>query len=42
MPSGRYAFLVLKSEREEMTYLDEITILDINDLKGGGLKEEEE
>ena len=41
--SGPYAFLVLSSEREEITSLDEITMLGINELegvKGGGIAPE--
>src|ERR1044072_5104645 len=34
IPSGPYAFLVLNSERAEMTSLEEITILGINELDG--------
>src|SRR6201990_585178 len=34
IPSGPYAFLVLSSERAEMTSLEEITILVINELEG--------
>src|ERR1700755_2152348 len=34
IPSGPYAFLVLSSERAEMTSLEEITILSINELEG--------
>ena len=37
MPSGPYAFLVLSSERAEMTSLEEMTILGINELEGGGV-----
>ena len=33
MPSGRYAFLVLSSERAWITSLEEITILGINELE---------
>src|ERR1700755_1596553 len=45
IPSGPYAFLVLSSEREraEMTSLEEITILGINELEGvegGGIAQE--
>src|SRR6201990_918037 len=39
IPLGPYAFLVLSSERAEMTSLEEITMLDINELdevEGGG------
>ena len=36
MPSGPYAFLVLSSERAEMTSLEEITILGINKWEDGG------
>ena len=35
MISGPYAFLVSSSERAEITSLEEITILDINELEGG-------
>ena len=34
VPSGLYAFLVLNSERTEMTSLGEIIILGINELEG--------
>src|ERR1700755_3569108 len=34
IPSGPYAFLVLSLERAEVTSLEEITILGINELKG--------
>ena len=34
IPSGLYAFLVLSSERAEITYLEEILILSINELEG--------
>ena len=43
MPSGPYAFLVLSSERAEMTSLEEMTILGINELEGvegGGIAPE--
>ena len=43
IPSGPYAFLVLSSERAEMTSLEEITILGINELEGvegGGIAQE--
>src|ERR1700755_1760937 len=43
IPSGPYAFLVLSSERAEMTSLEEITILGINELEGveeGGIAPE--
>src|ERR1700755_646646 len=33
IPSGLYAFLVLSSERAEMTSLEEILILSINELE---------
>ena len=41
IPSGPYAFLVLSSERAEMTSLEEILILGINEFKrieGGGIR----
>ena len=34
IPSGPYAFLALSSERAEVTSLEEITILGINELEG--------
>src|ERR1700755_2744130 len=34
IPSGPYAFLVLSSERIEVTSLEEITMLVINELEG--------
>ena len=34
IPSGPYVFLVLSSERAEMTSLEEITMLGINELEG--------
>ena len=34
IPSGPYAFLVLSSERAEMTSLEEITMKGINELEG--------
>src|ERR1044072_8426701 len=43
IPSGPYAFLVLSSERAEMTSLEEIIILGINELEGvegGGIAPE--
>ena len=37
IPSGPYAFLVLSSDRAEITSLEEILILGINELEGGGV-----
>lgn len=43
IPSGPYAFLVLSSEKAEITSLEVIIILGINELKGveGGGKSQE-
>jgi hypothetical protein len=35
-PSRPYAFLTLRLERAEITSLEEIIILDITELEGGG------
>ena len=43
IPLGSYAFLVLSSERAEMTSLEKITTLGINELEGvegGGIAPE--
>jgi len=43
IPSGPYAFLMLSSERAEMTSLEEIIILGTNELEGvegGGIAPE--
>ena len=34
IPSGPYAFLVLSSEKEEITTLEKTTMLGINELEG--------